>query len=153
MKSFKKYLNEIDSYVPSYSDNKGNEFPVYDWPDKDVPKRDIQPRRPSWGDLPWWFQGNEEDFQKFVEEIMDWLKKQMGLLKWALLHNPFSGFPRMPVCDAGASAACAQQWVDYFNAVMEYLINHFQEQYQDWFESNPDGTFLDWLQEQDWWPF
>jgi hypothetical protein len=203
MKSFKKYLNEIDSYVPpSYSDKKGNEFPVYDWSDKD--DDEFTPKYPCpdcpdcleppcthcegqgsdgsgpctrmWcnNGLSGWYRCTPDDTPRLdfplqpsydVYNLIWWLIH----LKYPWLDDNAAGrlllrmkgysFPNEPDCTDG-SAACQAQWDAYLEALYQLLsdmlgdaFEEYWDEYQDWLEDNQGGTFWDWLQEQDWWPF
>ncbi len=99
----------------------------------------------------------EHEFQQWVE---NWVQDFLDSLDFANRQLiKFSDFPSEPTCgDAGSSLKCYEEWQRYFWEVLAWIIRTMWGQYQQWLKgglfgwgAHPDGTFWEWVQEQDWW--
>ena len=50
--------------------------------------------------------------------------------------------PEMPDCSA---ADCPEEWQEFQQKMMQWIIDKFNEQYQDWLDEGNEGSIWDFL--------
>jgi len=145
VKSFKEYLNEIDSYVPYVIPteyNKGGQ-PLQNG----VPLKDLGIRHRWWLEDPpleWWENPAWSDiYSKLFANIYGYAP-WYDMLSWfeSLPFGEFDDMPEMPDCDR-STPDCQALWEQHWQDFIIWLQENLQGLWERYQELNPDGTWSD----------